>query len=465
MSQLRIIIGLICIAALLCCSAHAVTVEIRVLDDDDSSEIYAAYVYVDGDYEGKTDSDGEFTYYHSFDSEYTLEVKKSGYEDWEDEIDEDDTSVTVYLTPEQLALNVVVYDADTVTPIGNAKVTVTLEGSGDSDYERTGSDGTASFDVDEDEDYTVKIVADDYETVTRDVEMDDEDQTLQVWMYPSDRFAFKITDADGDTPIEGATVIIDGSVKGVTGSDGIVAISLSSGSSYTVQVTHPSYDDYSRTLSISEDSIVAGISLSKTIGSVIISVLDENAKAISGAKVTFDGSSKGVTDSYGRLVLSQVLAGSHTVAVSADGYVSWEGTCTSDAGGADLEVKLAYVPVSVSVLTRGPDSAALAGVAIGVNGASRGTTAADGTFSLSLEPGTYNISGSREGYRTAYADRTVTVGSSSDVVTLTLESDGLPLGIVGAAAAIVVVLFLSGVIVVRRVRMGGHRRRPGQKSF
>jgi len=57
------------------------------------------------------------------------------------------------------------------------------------------------------------------------------------------------------------------------------------------------------------------------------------------------------------------------------------------------------------------------------------------------------------------------VGSSSDVVTLTLESDGLPLGIVGAAAAIVVVLFLSGVIVVRRVRMGGHRRRPGQKSF
>ncbi|MDK2975258.1 MAG: hypothetical protein PWP08_1629 [Methanofollis sp.] len=465
MSKLRVIIGLICIAALLCCSVHAVRVEIRVLDDDDRSEIYGASVYVDGDYEGKTDTDGELTFSHSFNSEYTLEVTKSGYEDWEDDIDEDDTSVTVYLNPEELSLDVVVYDADTATPIDNAKVTITRDSDDDKDSDWTDKDGTVSFDVDEDEDYTIKIVASDYGTVSREVEMDDDDETLQVWLYPEDRFAFKIVDAGDGTPIEGATVIIDDKVEGVTGSDGIFATVLDPGKSYDIEVTHPSYGDYSRELSVEKDVIATEIALSRTVGSVIISVLDENAHAVSGAEVTFDGSVKGATDSNGRLILGQVNAGSHTVAVSADGYTSWEGTCTSDDQGADLQVELISGSVSVPVLTEDADHAVIGGVAIRVNGTYQGVTAADGLFSLSLTPGTYNISGSREGYRTAYANVTVTAGSSGESAVLTLASEGLPLAAVGVVAVVLVLVVVVGVIVARRRRSSSRRsRRPGRRG-
>lgn len=462
---LRTLLLAILALALLCSAVQAVTLTVTVKDYESGSYLSGASVYVSGTYVGKTGSSGTFDYSHSLKSDFTLRVTKSGYEDWSDVIDYDDTSVTVRLEPDTVDLEVTVYDADTVKPISGIRVTVTAKGSGSVESERTNSAGKAVFDVDASETYTVAIDADDYESLEREVDMDGESRSVQFWLYPAGRFAFKVLDAQDHSPIAGAEISVGGTVKGVTGSEGTLATVLDQGRSYQVKVTHTSYQEYLQEVYVGEDAVVTDIFLKKATYPVFISVFDEETRPVEGAAVTVDGASAGVTDRYGRLSLGQMVGGSHTVAVKADGYTSWEGTCTPAATGADLAVELAYVPVSLSVLTENADHAALPGVSIGVNGASQGVTAADGRLALSLKPGTYNISGSREGYLTAYADRTLAVGSSGESAILTLKPEGPAPIVVGAAALLLIVLLLAGVVVTRRIRMAGRRRRPGQKSF
>lgn len=460
----RLLLSLIALV-LLCAAVQAATLTVTVRDYESGSYLSGASVYVSGTYVGKTGSSGTFDYSHSLKSDFTLKVTKSGYADWSDWIDYDDTSVTVRLKKTTVDLAVTVYDADTVRPISGVRVSIAAKGSGSVESGRTNSAGKVVFDVDASETYTVTINADDYEGLEREVEMDGSARTVQVWLYPAGRFAFRVLDAQDQSPIAGAEVSIGGSVKGVTGSEGTLATVLDQGRSYQVRVTHTSYQEYLQEVYIGEDAVVTDIFLKKATYPVFISVFDEETRPVEGATVTVDGSRAGVTDRYGRLSLGQVVGGSHTVAVKADGYASWEGTCTPTATGADLAVELTSVPVPLSVLTEDMDHAALAGVSIGVNGASQGVTAADGRLALSLKPGAYNISGSREGYLTAYADVTLAVGSPGESTILTLEPEGPAPIVVGAAALLLVVLIMAGVVVTRRVRMGGRRRRPGQKGF
>ncbi|TAJ45284.1 carboxypeptidase regulatory-like domain-containing protein [Methanofollis fontis] len=447
-------------------AVQALGLTITVRDGDDNAYVQGASIYVDGAYEGITDSYGEFYFYHTYDSRFSLRVVRSGYEDWSDTIDEDDTSVTVLLEPDTVDLEVVVYDADSIEPISGAWIEILAGGGSVVESGRTNSLGLASFDVDAEGEYVVEIEADDYEGITRDLEMDGEARTVQFWLYPTGRFAFRVLDAQTSDPIANATITVGGTVRGTTGSEGTLATVLDLGRSYLVGVTHPSYREYAQEVYIAEDSVVTDVFLSKSTYPLFISVFDTEKKPIEGATVTVDGSVAGTTDAYGRFSLGSVVAGSHAIGVSADGYASWQGTCTSFDQKSDIVAELAPIPVPVSVLAEDSEHRPLQGAAVAVDGVVKGSTAVDGSIALSLTPGVYNISASHEGYRTAYLDRQIAVGSSGESLMMTLDADGIPLWILGAVAGVLVVAVIVVPVVLGKAKgLTLRRKKPGRRSF
>ncbi|WP_298667515.1 collagen binding domain-containing protein [uncultured Methanofollis sp.] len=460
-------LGIAVLALLLCGTGvqASTLVDVTVEDADNGDALKGATVYVEGSDEGTTNSRGELSYRHSESSRYDLKVTKSGYRDWSGRIDADDTSVTVRMDRSSLDLKITVYDADTFQPVSGVWVEITNKDDGERDSEKTDSTGLATFEVMANEDYSVKVEAKGYDLLQRDIEVDDEAEPVQFWLYPEGRFAFRVLDAKSHTPVVNATVKVGGTVRGTTGSDGIVTTVLDTDRRYLVEVTRPTYTDYSQEVYVRENAVLTDIFLSKSTYPVFITVYDAEKVPMTGASVSIDGKDVGVTDSYGRFSLESVVAGTHSIEVSAPGYVTWKGTCNSLEQKTDLVAELVPVSAPVAVIVGSPDHKPLAGVAISVNGTARGVTGADGTLKLDLAPGSYNISGTLEGYRPAYMVQTVATGSSGESCLLTMQPSGLPLGIIGVVAVILVLVAVAGVIVAGKVEMPARRsHRPGRRG-
>ncbi|WP_067048155.1 carboxypeptidase regulatory-like domain-containing protein [Methanofollis ethanolicus] len=455
------------LALLLCGTAvqASTLVDVTVKDADDGTSLKGATVYVDGSDEGTTNSYGEVSYRHSKSSRYTLKVTKSGYKEWSKRIDADETSVTVQMDRDTLDLKITVYDADTFLSVSGIRVEITSKEDSERESEKTDSTGLATFEVKANKDYTVTIDADGYDLLQRDIEVDDEAEPVQFWLYPEGRFAFRVLDAKDHLPVVNATVKVGGTVRGTTGSDGFVTTVVDTDRQYLVEVTHPAYSDYRQEVSLQENAVRTDIFLSKSTYPVFISVYDAAKAPLAGASVSVDGKNVGETDNYGRFSLESVVAGTHSVEVSAPGYVSWQGTCDSREQKADLVAELVPVSVPVVVIVGSPDHKPLAGVAIGVDGAARGVTGADGTLKLDLAPGSYNVSGMFDGYKPTYLVQQVPVGSSGESCSLTMQPSGLPLGIIGVVAVILVLVAVAGVVVAGKMRTPTRRtHRPGRRG-
>ncbi|MDD4255657.1 MAG: carboxypeptidase regulatory-like domain-containing protein [Methanofollis sp.] len=464
--KLRILI-IAALALLLCGTAvqASTLVDVTVKDADDGTALKGATVYVDGSDEGTTDSRGEVSYRHTESSRYNLKVTKSGYKDWYERIDADDTSVAVRMDRDSLDLKITVYDADTFLPVSGVWVEIANKVSGEKDSEKTDSTGLATFEVKANEDYSVEVEAKGYDLLQREIEIDDEVEPVQFWLYPEGRFAFRVLDARDHVPIANATVKVGGTVRGTTGRDGFVTTVLDTDRRYLVEVTHPAYSDYCQEVSIPENAVLTDIFLSKSTYPVFISVYDAAKAPLAGASVSVDGKDVGVTDNYGRFSLESVVAGTHAIEVRAPGYVAWQGSCNSRDQKTDLVAELVPVSVPVAVIVGSPDHKALAGVAIGVNGTDRGVTGADGILKLDIEPGSYNVSGMLDGYKPTYLVQQVPIGSSGESCSLTMQPSGLPLGIIGVVAVILVLVAVAGVVVAGKVRTPSRRnRRPGRRG-
>ena len=153
MKKSHLILILLVSCALLCGTVQAVTLRINVADDSTGEAIADASIYIDGNYIGKTASDGTYSYVHSSTTDLYLKVVKKGYRDWVDYVDYDATRVYVDMIPEDVTLTVELYDATTLEPIVGAVVRVEADDYSDSDV--SGSSGSVNFAVKAGEVYNV----------------------------------------------------------------------------------------------------------------------------------------------------------------------------------------------------------------------------------------------------------------------------------------------------------------------
>jgi len=465
MKKSHLILILLVSCALLCGTAQAVTLRINVADDSTGEAIADASIYIDGNYIGKTASDGTYSYVHSSTTDLYLKVVKKGYRDWVDYVDYDATRVYVDMIPEDLTLTVELYDATTLEPIVGAVVRVESDDYSDSDV--SGSSGSVNFAVKAGEVYNVEVRASGYADLSKTVEMESSDRTVQYLLFPSDILGIRVVDAGTSAPIEGAEVYVDNTLAGKTDADGGLQLHLERAKRYTFRITATDYQPYQETIYLDEDDVFLGAKLSKSAYSVSIAVFDEATKPVEGAEVYLNGTLKGRTSQYGRFTLSNLPAGTYEIMVRASGYADWSETRRIAGEGEEIVVELGYDRADVTFSVKDADRNALAGATIVIDGQAAGVTDSQGLLTRSLVTNrVYNVTAAHDGYRNISVEADIPPGTTEFSVPLVMEREfNIWVPLVGIG--IVIVLLIAVVVVLRRRRSSQRkgRSRGGRDSL
>jgi hypothetical protein len=426
---------------LLCSAVQATRLQVTVQDSVDNTTIPQATVYLDNVNMGRTTVVGTFFLVHDGLDDKILRITKNGYEDWENTIARNLTSVLVNMTRKTLVLKVSLFDTDSLAAVPNADVKITSEN--ETETKKTDSNGIVSFTVKAHTLYDLTITAPDYQARSPPpVEIVAENKDVQYWLLRNDRFSFVVTDKTGN-PVPNAEVYLNSALKGTTDTRGILVLPLERDSSYVIEVKKAGYQSFMERRTISGEEALVAIQLAKVPLGAFVSVFDENKNPVKDAAVSLDTVLAGHTDQYGRYVFGSITAGTYQLEVRKDGYVITNKTISVTKQGDDYTIELPYEQVDLTVYVRDKDQKVIPDAKIELNSRSIGTTDENGQVVTGLKFNTlYNISASKEGYQPVITQKEIILGNSSGSLTFTLDKNldwgFILLIIVGAVGVLVV---------------------------
>jgi len=430
------------VVILLCGTAMATNLQITVQDSLDNSTISQATIYQEGISVGYTSSTGTFLLTHSGLADLHLRITKGGYDNWEQTVGMNETSLLVNMTRKTLVLKVQLYDSDSFAAISNADVGLTLGNA--TETKTTDSNGVASFAVMGNTLYDIAITAPNYQRqATRSIEIDADNKNVEYWLLRSDRFSFVVTDPDKN-PVQGAGVYIDSQLKGTTDSRGFLVLQIERDKPYVIEVKKDGYESYLERRTIGPDEALMAVQISKVPVGAFVSVYDESRAPVEGAAVYLDNAVSGYTDIYGKYVFGNITAGAYQLEVRKTGYVSVRETITITKQGDQFTIQLPYEQANLTIVVQDKDLKILPGAEVFVNGNATGLTNDNGQVALSVKFNTANnITARKEGYQPASVQNSIIIGNASSTVTLTLErnTDWGFIGLVVLGAACVLLVF------------------------
>jgi len=455
MKKRRLLIALLVSCVLLCCAAQAVTLRISVVDKQTDDALADASIYVDGDYVGRTASDGTYSYAHSGEKDLNLKVVRKGYRNWVNYVDYDENRIEVEMVREDVTLTFELYDAATLKPVVGA--VVRAEGTDYSDSEVTGNSGSVKFPVKAGELYNVEIRASGYYDLSKTVQVENSDRVVQYWLFSNDLLAIQVRDAETLAPLKGAEVYIDNARAGETDADGKLPLHLERAKRYSFRVTAPDYQPYQESRYLEVDNVLFMVDLSKSAYQVSITTFDEATKPVEGAEVYLNGTLKGKTSQYGRFALSDLHAGTYEIVVRASGYQDWSETRQISGQGEDIIAELGYDRASVTISAKDPDQKAVANAVIIIDGQVIGVTDSQGHLNTALVTNrVYGVTAACDGYRNISVNAEIPLGITEITVPLVMEQD-LNVWMLAAGVGVVAAVLLGAVMVVRHRRAGQNK--------
>ena len=437
--------------------AGATTVTVNVYEKEGNiSFIPQASVYADGAPVGKTNSDGMLQFSHPGISDLTVKVVKTGYDEWSGPLGANTTNLLVELMRKNLTMSVQVFDADMLSPVSGAEVYLT--GPVLSQQGSTDEQGLADFRVTAEETYTVNVRAPNYQARSTDVEMALESKSVQFLLYRDDRFALVIKDGADGSPVKDAEVFVDGVSKGITDSKGAITLELPRGKIYNIEVTKEGYADYSDKVIIREEDALITVPIEKAHYKAFVMVYDQENHPVGGVKVQVNGSGSAMTDTYGKVAISDLLAGSYTISAEKEGYQTANTTFTVSEDGQEVIIPVRFGQAALLLYVQEPDGKMIQGAQVLVNGQEAGITDAHGQFTTHV---TVNsavvINTTKEGYQQGGLDVLVPSGSSSVTYTVNMQPN-IDFGFLGIVAIVAGIVVVAAVLVIR----GKNRRTYGR---
>ena len=431
--------------------AQATTVYISVYETTGNiTKVPYASVYVNGALAGKTGSEGNLTVTSGGINDINLSVTKPGYEVWSGTAGVNQTTVLVLLMRKNLTLTVTTYDADTLSPLVGAEVKVAGENTTSSIV--TDTNGTAIFGVKANGIYILDVSSKNYMPRNAIIEMDINNKDVQYALFRDDRFSLIVKTGHDQLPVADAEIYIDGNLKGSTDQKGVLTFSITRDNIYNIKVKKAGYEDYLIKELIGQNQAIYTVTLGKAAYPAFLSVYNPDHTPVPGAQVIINGTLVGSTNQYGRYTIEGLLSGPYKVEVHHEGYVPRELLVSVTRQGEEINVDLSYIQVNLSVFAEDTDKKVLPGTTISLNGTPVGITDEHGQLQTRLTMNTlYNISASKEGYRTTSAQNQVVPGNTTATLTMTLEKnfDWLPL-IVGVGIVGIVIAAAGIILSIRR---------------
>ena len=179
-------------------------------------------------------------------------------------------------------------------------------------------------------------------------------------------------------------------------------------------------------------------------------VYDQENHPVEGVSIQVNGSGSAVTDAYGKVAISDLLAGTYMISASREGYQPANTTFTVTAEGQDVVLPIRYGQASLLLYVQEPDGKMVQGAAVLINGEEAGVTDTHGQFSTHV---TVNsplvINTTKEGYQQGGLDVLVPSGSSSVSYTVNMQPN-FELGFLWILAIIGVIVVVGVVLVIRK---------------
>ena len=443
---------LLCII-LLFSSVQAVILQISVRDISDNSTIPHATIFLNGASYAKADNNGQVSITHSGLDDQLVRVTMAGYNDWENLVGKNETSVFVNLSRKSLILKVNLYDSDSLGFISGARVNISAENL--TQTKLTDVTGSVAFGVNATTLYSIRITAPDYLSREGVIDLGTENMDVQYWLLPSNRYSFVVQDKDGFGAIPDAEVHIDGVLAGRTDARGVLTTPVSRGKIHTIEITKSGYQTFTESKTISETEALDTVVLSKALLGAFIYTLDENHLPINGTDIYINGTLKGTTNQFGRSTFSNLVAGSYVVEVRKTGYVSQNRTILVADSGEEFSFEMPFETANLTIFVEEKDQNILPDAIIFVNGQASGFTDNQGRYTTRVRFNTlYNITASKDTYQTVSVQKQFAQGNATPSLNLIMEKNpdwGLITLIV---AGMVGILVLFGII-----RMFGGRKR------
>lgn len=320
-----------------------------------------------------------------------------------------------------------VLDGASGAPVVGAHITLT---GGSTAVFQTGTDGRFSANNLAPQTYQVTYSAAGYSGATQTVTLQ-AGQVLDVGTVGLNRqhdvsvIAGTVTATDTGLPLAGASVSVTGASPVITGTDGAYSVTVAPGA-VTITATATGYQSTSASGNVS-----AGAHLSilfalrpanqpPPIDTVTLRgrIVDAVSKApLPRATVALQpGGVSATTDLSGYFSMPSFPAGEFQLTLSAAGYesitVSGLAPAASnvDVGTVSLN-PLPNAGVVTGVITAADTGLPLAGATITIAGIGTTTSAADGSYSVTVTPGALTISAAAEGYQSVMATGTVSAGA------------------------------------------------------
>jgi hypothetical protein len=446
-------LSLLLFVIVICGTAQATNLELRVLDSLDNTTIPHATVFVDNINMGRTNTLGQFFISQSGQYDIKLRVSMSGYDDWSDTIGSNITNFSVFMNRKSLALKANVYDSDTLAPVPNADIRLTADNL--TQTKQTDNTGTATFGVRGATLYTIEIKSPNYQSRTEIIEIGSVDREVQYWLLSGNRFSFVVKDQDGMTPIPDAEVRIDTMLAGKTDSRGILTSQIGRGKTYSIEIKKEGYQPYVATRTISDTDALLNVVMSKAPIGAFIYAVDESQSPLRGAEVYLNGNMVGTTNQYGRYMLSGIVSGNYSVEVRKGGLVNIQKTIDVMKQGDEFTIVLPFEMVDLTVYVQDKEQKVVPDVTILINNDKRGVTDTHGQISTTVKVNTMqNITAIKEGYQTASVQKEFKQDNMTPALSITLEKN-LDWGFIG----LVVAGALGVLLVFALIRMGRSQKR------
>lgn len=247
----------------------------------------------------------------------------------------------------------------------------------------------------------------------------------------------QVVDQKTATALGGATVSLSGAATATitTSSDGRFSLPNLTAGSYALQASKAGYVSYTNTYQLIAGQVfdAGAIILSQLQATGIVRgqiIAAATGKSLSGVTLLLNGGAASVTtDANGLYQFVPVAPGVVTLEANILGY-----TPVSGSGNLLAGQTLVFSPALFTTTETAPTtghfsgkvvaaggSGALAGVNIETNGVVAGTTAADGSFDLTLPPASYAAAFTLTGYDSASTNFLLTAGAVVNAGTIALS--------------------------------------------
>lgn len=300
-------------------SRKGVPLIIQVYDTDTMAPLEGAHVSIGDTIRENTTStnaNGIASFNVTAESVYSVKVEATHYHGFSSQVEVgfDQKTVQALLFRDD-RFSVLVQESGSGTPLPGANVLVDGVERGTTDPK-----GIVTLALPREKVYSILVRAEGYEEYNEKQIVGNNQAFITVSLRKSPYSVFFSVYNEDKIPIEGASILLNGVVKGKTNTFGRVQVTDLTIGNYSLEIRNPGYTTIRQPLLVNAQGEEISFQMMYPHVNVTVRTLEEGAVPVPGTKIFLNGDEAGITDDEGTLPVSLRLEKPYVISAEKAGY-------------------------------------------------------------------------------------------------------------------------------------------------